>query len=204
MSHPNAMPRSVLDEPTLVINRSWLPIHVTAVRRALVMVYRGVAGVVESESLAVLDFWTWMAMRDVGERWVSTPSTRIPAPEVIQVVSYDKVPSYTAPFSRSNLFQRDQHTCQYCGQQPSSEQLSIDHVLPRSKGGQTSWSNCVLACRRCNARKGNRTLGDAGMTLRRPPRPPRWSPCLSLRTTSWLASWDQFLVPTRRRKACGE
>ena len=193
--------RPVLDQPTLVINRSWIPIHVTAVRRALTMVYRGVAGVVETPSLQAHDFFDWMEVEPRDDRSIRTSAAAIAAPEVIQLLLYDKIPIYSAPFSRANLFQRDQHTCQYCGERFPTDKLSIDHILPRSRGGLTSWDNCVLACVRCNSRKGNRSLPESGMRLRRHPRPPSWNPGLNLRQADWLACWNQFFSARRRAAA---
>jgi 5-methylcytosine-specific restriction endonuclease McrA len=83
--------------------------------------------------------------------------------------------------------------CQYCGGRFSSQDLSIDHVVPRSRGGRTSWTNCVLACIRCNVRKGSRLLDEARMTLISPPRRPPWSPCLSVTVTRRRASWEKFV-----------
>jgi 5-methylcytosine-specific restriction endonuclease McrA len=196
--------RSILDQPTLVINRSWIPIRVTAVRRALGMVYRGVAWIVETDTLRPHEFCQWLDRSSTAlDRFVRTPRVRIAAPEVIQLVRYDKVPLREAPFSRSNLFRRDRYTCQYCGTRVAPERLSIDHVLPRSKGGKTSWENCVLACVRCNARKGDRSPRESGLGLIREPRRPTWSPYLDLRPSEWRESWAKFVAPTRQRAVMG-
>ena len=98
----------------------------------------------------------------------------------------------TVTFSRRNLFKRDHSTCQYCGCQPGTEELTIDHVLPRSQGGQTTWENCVLACVACNAHKANRTPDQAGMKLRRAPVRPSWKPLYDA-TGVRIASWSRFL-----------
>lgn len=87
----------------------------------------------------------------------SLQSYRVRVPEVIVLTSYDRLPSNAVTFSRRNIFKRDRFTCQYCGKQPGSEELTIDHVLPRAQGGTSTWENCVLACIECNAKKADRT-----------------------------------------------
>jgi 5-methylcytosine-specific restriction endonuclease McrA len=111
------------------------------------------------------------------------------------------VPCHEAPFTRRNLFLRDDFTCQYCGRHCASDHLSIDHVLPRSRGGATNWENCVLACVSCNARKADRTLKEAGLHLLRAPVRPRWSPYLNVRPNQRMESWSRFTADSRRRQA---
>jgi 5-methylcytosine-specific restriction endonuclease McrA len=186
--------RSVLDAPTLVLNRSWVPIHVTIVRRAVGMICRGIASVVDPGSLSLQDFDAWASLRgEPGRHSIRTATRWLPVPEIVQLAQYDRVPSFEAPFTRASLFRRDDHRCQYCGTRPPHSQLTIDHVLPRSRGGRTSWDNCVVACVRCNARKGDRLPGTAGLRLMRTPRAPRWTPHLHVRAADWPGSWNQFL-----------
>ncbi len=177
----------------LVVNRAWLPVHVTTVRRSICMVYRGVADVVATDTLQTHPFEAWIRLGgSAAEHWIRTPSTLIPVPEVVQLRVYDKVPRFVAPFSRRNLYRRDANTCQYCGRRESSERLSIDHINPKSRGGLTSWENCVLACVRCNASKADRPLSQSGLRLIRQPRRPHWSPLLSLSREARLISWRRF------------
>ena len=197
-----AFAKSVLDHPSLVLNRSWIAVHVTSIRRALCLLFGEAAFVVDTESLQIFDFDAWREWNhSPTNRWIRTPGARIAAPEVIQLRTYNKVPAYDAPFTRRNLFERDNHTCQYCGRRVGGDRVSIDHVIPRSKGGETSWSNCVLACVRCNSTKGDRLPREAGLRLLRKPKPPRWSPYLNLRRSEMLDSWEQFTVPSRNRTA---
>lgn len=194
--------KSVLERPCLVLNRSWVAIRVTTVRRALCLVFGDAARVVHTESLQAHEFFDWCrAPHGPGRHWIRTPSCRVPAPEVIQLLGYNRIPAYAAPFTRKNLFERDGHTCQYCGRRFGTDRLSIDHVQPRSKGGRTSWENCVLACVRCNSTKGDRSVHEAGLRLLRRPRPPQWTPYLNLRQSEHLASWAQFTRPQRARRA---
>jgi len=191
---------SLLDRATLVLNRSWRPVHVTTVRRALCMVFRDAARIVEPGTLATFTFGEWIDQPVPQDRpAIRSPSVRMAAPEVILLAHYDRVPCHEAPFTRKNLFLRDDYTCQYCGRRCSSDHLSVDHVLPRSRGGRTSWENCVLACVGCNARKGDRTLKEAGLRLLRPPVRPRWTPYLNLRPSQRMDSWTLFAPDAKRR-----
>jgi 5-methylcytosine-specific restriction endonuclease McrA len=95
-------------------------------------------------------------------------------------------------FSRRNVFKRDRYVCQYCGCQPGTDELTIDHVVPRSQGGVSSWTNCVLACIACNKRKADRTPREASMTLRRQPVRPTWKPVYADHHVR-LESWSKFV-----------
>ncbi len=194
-----------LERPTLVLNRSWIPVHVTAARRAICLVFRENARIIAAD-LQTYDFASWALADHVkpsSMNWVSSGSLCFPLPEVIQLVSYNKVRGFEAPFSRRNLFMRDRLTCQYCGKRRPYDQLSIDHIQPRSKGGGTSWYNCVLACVSCNSSKGNRSLRECGLRLIRKPKPPRWTPYLNLAQSDWLKSWEPFTKHLPKRSATG-
>ncbi len=184
----------MLNEPTLVLNRSWIAISTTTVREALSLVYRGVARVIQTETWETHDFESWADLAVArGEPAIRTVRLEIRVPEVILLMRHDRLPERTVPFSRRNLYRRDGYRCQYCGRRQPTTDLSIDHVVPRSRGGRTNWDNCVLACIPCNVRKGNKPLDEAGMHLVRPPaRPPR-SPCLTVTVTRRRASWEKFV-----------
>ena len=191
---------NLLDRATLVLNRSWRPVHVTTVRRALCMVFRDAARIVCPERLATFTFSEWLEQPILDlEHAIRSPSVRVAAPEEVLLVHYDRVPCHEAPFTRRNLFLRDEFTCQYCGKKCNSDHLSVDHVLPRSRGGSTTWENCVLACVGCNARKADRTLKEAGFRLLRPPVRPRWTPYLNLRPSQRMESWSRFAPEHKRR-----
>lgn len=189
----------LLERATLVLNRSWQPVHVTTVRRALCMVFRDAARIVCTESLTIYDFDGWID-QPIPSRaeTIRSPSVRIVAPEVILLSRYNRVPCHEAPFTRRNLFLRDDYTCQYCGKRSGSQLLSVDHVHPRSRGGSTTWENCVLACVGCNARKADQTPKEAGLRLLRKPERPRWTPYLNLRPSQRMESWEKFTPKSRR------
>lgn len=186
-----------------MLNRSWRPVHVTTVRRAICMVFRDAARVVCPERLSTFTFSEWLGQSIVDrDSAIRSPSVQLAAPEVVLLVQYDRVPCHQAPFTRRNLFLRDDFTCQYCGKRCNTDHLSVDHVLPRSRGGNTSWENCVLACVGCNARKADRTLKEAGLHLLRPPTRPRWTPYLNLRPSQRMESWSRF-APEHKRRSTG-
>ena len=190
------MPEAVgiLDQRTLVLNRSWLAITTTTVRHALTMVYQRAAKVVCPATYEIHDFDSWSELavaRD--EPCVRTVALSLRIPEVIVLAVYDGMPHRTVAFSRRNLYRRDHFTCQYCGDRPGSEELTIDHIQPRSQGGRSTWQNCVLACVECNKRKANRSLRDSGMRLKKAPKVPRWTWDVEIAVGRRRTSWDRFL-----------
>jgi 5-methylcytosine-specific restriction endonuclease McrA len=184
----------MLNSSVLVLNRSYLPIHVTSARRAFAMIYQDLA-VVVNDRYETFDFDGWRRTRAVdGAEVVGTPSGAIRIPRVIVLRSYDRVPRRHVRYSRANIFTRDKFTCQYCGVRPPRSQLNLDHVIPRSLGGRTSWENVVCSCVDCNRNKGGRTPEQAALQLRRPPARPRWTPLMNLSaTTARYAEWRPFL-----------
>jgi 5-methylcytosine-specific restriction endonuclease McrA len=184
----------LLQERALVLNRYWIPVGTTTVRAALCLLYRAAARAVHPVDSTLHDFDSWLTIEPRSEE----PSVRavralIKVPEIMLLVHYDQVPRRRVTFSRRNVYRRDDYTCQYCGARPSLEELTVDHVLPRSRGGRTSWTNCVLSCVRCNRRKANRTLAEAGVRLIREPREPSWSPFLTIPVHQRKRSWAPFL-----------
>jgi 5-methylcytosine-specific restriction endonuclease McrA len=183
----------VLNDSTLVLNRNWVPVNITTVLNALCKMYDGSARAVKPEDYSVHDFDSWSQLRVAdGERCIRTATLSIPVPDVIVLAKYGEVPDRKVAFSRANLHKRDKHTCQYCGKRPGSAELTIDHVMPRSRGGTSTWINCVVACVKCNFKKANRTPSEAGMALRVKPVKPDWSPRLVIARVPYKASWEKF------------
>ncbi len=187
------MVTNVLDRPTLVLNRNWQPIGVSTVSRSLIKLWNRAAQVVDPDDYRLYDWadWAALAVRE-GEPFIQACRFRLRIPEVVTLTRYDRVPVKEVPFSRRNVFKRDRYTCQYCGSEPGSEDLTIDHVLPRSQGGLSTWENCVLACVACNKAKADRTPDQARMPLRTAPRRPKWKPTYSARGPR-VESWQKFL-----------
>ena len=157
------------------------------------MVYSGNARVVDPTSYQQFDWQQWSEIPVAeGDPFVRAVSQHFAVPEVIALTGYDKLPNSLLTFNRRNIFKRDRFTCQYCGKQPDRQELTIDHVMPRSRGGGSSWSNCVLACLGCNRRKADRLPAEAGMKLRNDPVRPRWSPAYS-RHSVQMQSWRSFI-----------
>lgn len=143
-----------LQRPVLVLNASYEPINVCAARRALVLVLKGVATAEEHSSHAV-----------------HAARATLKLPSVIRLLDYRRIPQQARALSRKNILMRDKYTCQYCHKCPPAVELTLDHVIPRSRHGESTWENLVACCHSCNNRKGNRTPEEAGMKLARAPRP---------------------------------
>jgi 5-methylcytosine-specific restriction endonuclease McrA len=184
---------AVLDRPTLILNRNWQPVGVNTVARALVKVFSEAARIVDPTDFRLYTWEDWARLRPAdGEPFIRTQRLVLRVPEVAVLTSYDRIPANAVTFSRRNVFKRDRFTCQYCGRQPGSEELTIDHVIPRALGGLSTWENCVLACIDCNRVKADRTPEQAGMVLRRKPVRPMWKP-LYAPSGVRIASWSKFL-----------
>ena len=183
----------MLQRPTLVLNRSWQPIDVATVARALILLWNDSAEVVDPIDYRLFDWSDWSRLvPDQDEPFIQSVRQKIRVPEVITLTQFDRMPTQAVTFSRRNVFKRDKMTCQYCGKQPGSEELTIDHVVPRAQGGQSSWTNCVLACVDCNSRKADRTPAEAGMRLRKKSVRPTWKPIYAQRMNR-IESWSKFI-----------
>jgi 5-methylcytosine-specific restriction endonuclease McrA len=143
-----------LQKPVLVLNASYEPINVCGARRAMVLVLKGVASAEEQSAL-----------------FVRSARVAVRVPSVIRLLEYRRIPHQTRALSRKNIMMRDRYTCQYCLRTLPSGELTLDHVIPRSRSGESAWENLVACCNPCNNRKGNRTPEEAGMRLTRSPRP---------------------------------
>lgn len=188
------MSASLLYEPTLVLNKNWLPIRVCTVRRALTLVFKDLARIIGPENFALHDFTSWADLAVAqDEPCVHSVSLRIKIPEVIVLHRCERFLRPRVVFSRRNLFRRDRNTCQYCAKRFPTEDLSIDHVIPRSLGGHSSWTNCVVACLACNSRKGSRALARANMKIRCAPKEPPPQMAFTLNIGKRKASWEHFV-----------
>ena len=169
----------MLDQSVLVLNKHWLAVHICNVKRAFSLLYQDFARVV-SEDYRTYDFDSWKDLSRAlkTDQVVHTASFKLVIPEVIVLTSFGRLPPREVKFNRRNIFLRDRNTCQYCGERPDRAELTIDHVLSRSKGGRSVWENVALACTRCNTRKSDKTLADASMKLIRRPKKPHWLMCI--------------------------
>ena len=147
----------MINYSVLLLNQNYEPLNVCHVRRAVVLVDKGKAEILEN-----------------GMRYIRTMTRHVSAPSVIRLIYQVRRPIPLRRLSRKETFQRDKFRCQYCGVE--SHDLTLDHVVPRQKGGRHEWTNVVSACKSCNHRKGNRTPPEAGMPLRTVPAPPPLNP----------------------------
>lgn len=187
------MVANVLNRPALVLNRNWQPVNVASVARALTLLWNDNARVVCPETYQLFDWSDWSRIEPAdGEICVRSVMQKIRVPEVVSLTNFDRLPNAHVAFSRRNIFKRDRFACQYCGTQPRADELTIDHVIPRANGGQSTWENCVLACVECNHDKADRTPAEAGMRLKKEPKRPNWSPAYS-RHNMRIDSWQKFI-----------
>jgi 5-methylcytosine-specific restriction endonuclease McrA len=170
-------------------------VQITTARRAFLLLFGGSALAID-ESGELHDFTAWRRL-PVREEDDGLPilggSLRIP--RVLHLRRYDRMRRPAIRLTRKNVMLRDGHQCQYCARRPSVRDLNIDHVIPRSRGGEDTWENLVTACRGCNLRKGWRTPDEASMRLIRTPLPPRWSATMQilLGTAHSFDEWSPFL-----------
>jgi len=175
-----------LSANVLVLNRHYHPIHVTSARRAFVLLYKNDAEAIAlaGERLVGFDFSAWLAHSQgdgyatsvEDEDFVATVATTLRVPRIVRLLNYERFPSGRVNFSRRNVLARDDFRCQYCGVRSPPRALTLDHVIPSSRGGKHCWTNVVAACPRCNDRKGRLTPREAGMHLLREPVAPKRSP----------------------------
>jgi 5-methylcytosine-specific restriction endonuclease McrA len=150
----SALP-TAMQTPVLVLNASYEPINICGARRALVLILKGVARS-EEEHATMLH----------------AARVRVPMPSVIRLLEYRRIPHQTRALSRKNILLRDRNTCQYCSECFPASELTLDHVIPRSRGGVSTWENLVACCHSCNRRKGNQMIHELeDMQLMREPRP---------------------------------
>ena len=195
-----------IQSSVLALNRHYLAVHILPVPRAFCLLYKGAAEVISVESGVYhsYDFDQWLEsclLREaLGERsadadWIRSVNFEIQVPRLIRLLRYDRLPRNAVKFNRRNIFLRDENCCQYCGRRLGAHKLSLDHVLPKSRGGPTTWENIVCCCLDCNVRKGGRTPHEAGMKLMKIPFKPARNPLLFHHLGSRkYESWQAFLT----------
>lgn len=197
---------SAIHASVLALNRQYAPVHVVSVRRAFCLLFKGLAEVISVEDglYQSYDFDGWLEaslMRlefgDLADHrdWIRAVNFEIQVPRVVRLLRYERMPRNSVKFNRRNIFLRDDYLCQYCGRKYGTQRLSLDHVMPKSRGGPTTWENIVCCCLDCNVRKGGRTPHEAGMKLMRAPKKPARNPLLFQHLQSQkYASWKPFLI----------
>lgn len=202
-------PSSALSCSVLVLNRLYMAVHVVNVRRAIGLLCRELAEVIHLEGgqFAPYSFELWREMSELRaetkqpeDDWIRSVNFEIQVPRVIRLLMFDRLPKQKLHLNRRNVLARDGHLCQYCGRHFPTHLLSIDHVVPRSRGGETTWENVVCACLACNVKKGGHTPHEARMKLTKTPVRPKRNPLLLMKLSNpkyeswrlWLDSvyWD--------------
>lgn len=190
---------SLLDRHVLVLNRLWQAVNVCSARRAFALLYQEHAQVVWRDgdnNYLTHDFQSWhdFSQKSPGTEMVQSVRFDIRVPTVIVLLAFDRLPSKEVKFTRQNIYERDNYTCQYCVRKLDRQELNLDHVMPRQRGGQTTWENVVCSCIPCNTRKGNRLPHEAKMQLFKEPKRPRWRPFIHLTYSAPVHdTWRHFV-----------
>ncbi len=200
---PHTPSGGALSSSVLVLNRLYMAVHIVNVRRAFCLLFREMAEIIHLEDghFANYTFQSWQEISELRaetkqshEDWVRAVGVEIQVPRVIRLLEFDRLPKQHLHLNRRNVLARDEHICQYCGRHYPTHQLSLDHVVPRSRGGETTWENIVCACLECNIRKGGRTPHEARMKLVRHPARPKRNPLLVLKLNNpKYESWRTWL-----------
>jgi 5-methylcytosine-specific restriction endonuclease McrA len=162
----------------LVLNATYEPVSVVSVRRAVVLLLKEKAELIEA-----------------AEAMLRSESVSVPVPLVIRLVYFVKIPPrITLPVTRRGVLSRDHYTCQYCGDMPLRKDLTVDHILPRSRGGKSTWENVAAACTKCNGRKGSRTPLEANMRLLSQPQRPRYVAIAALSSIEVRQAWQKYIL----------
>jgi 5-methylcytosine-specific restriction endonuclease McrA len=206
VARPAALPpaNNALSCSVLVLNRLYMAVHVVNVRRAIGLLCRELAEVIHLEPSSGFATYSFEAWREISELraetkepnddWIRSVSFEIQVPRVIRLLTFDRLPKQKLHLNRRNVLARDGHLCQYCGRHFPTHLLSIDHVMPRSQGGETTWENVVCACLTCNMKKGGRTPHEAHMKLIQLPVRPKRNPMLVLRLSNpKYESWRTWI-----------
>jgi 5-methylcytosine-specific restriction endonuclease McrA len=159
----------------LVLNFTYEALNITSFQRAVKLIFSGKAEVVYDR-----------------ERALASPTFRMRMPSIIRMLYYIKRPGQKVSLTKKNVLLRDDYTCQYCGVK-GDRLMTVDHIVPRSKGGPSTWENLVCACMRCNNRKNNRTPEHSGMALKRKPRMPKYIPWIQIKRNTLPGEWHKFL-----------
>ena len=181
----------------LILNKHWIPINTTTARHSFALMYsENAKGImIEEDKVVPLEWHEWVCLKlNQSDRTIKTVRGFIKIPTVIVLNHYDKIPKQTIKFTQKSLWERDNFTCQYTGKKVTRTNGNIDHIIPRSQGGKTSWENCVIAHKEINALKADRTPEQAGLILIKKPKAPRIMPVsFYIRNKEEVKDWELFL-----------
>lgn len=185
---------------TLVLNKVYIPINIIDYKRCMSYLIQDNIAALDCDFIPY-NFKDWVVysqtpkVLDDGYCFVNTIKYKIAIPDIVVLKTYDRLPRHEVKYTRQTLFQRDNFICQYCGKRFKEQELTVDHVHPKSLGGGSNWGNTVTSCKACNNLKGNQTLDQAKMRLLSKPKEPLWVNSLSkLRKQPKIRSnWNKFL-----------
>ena len=182
----------------LVLNRNWQAIHVKSPAEAISMMYTDAAtglDILGEDNMVPYRWKDWVSLpKDETSEYISTIRGEIKIPKVIVLCKFDRVPLKRPKFSLGAVWNRDEGICQYTGKKLSKNEGNVDHILPRSRGGKTSWDNCVLTHKEVNAKKADRTPEEAGLKLIKKPVAPKYMPSSHyIKNKHKIKEWELFL-----------
>jgi len=199
---------TVLNNPTLVLNKGWMAIRVERLEKALIKSFKGLARFIDDSDSSTYSWEEWFDLFSVSPDYAeSNPeykyitlsqNRKVRAPEVVVLTHYNRVPKVTVKLTRRNLFIRDGFRCQYTHKKLKMSEGTIDHVIPRDHGGTTCWENVVLCSVEANRRKANKTLAESGFKLHKLPKRPAWHPVYTYFTSDHPKSWDKYVSPSEQ------
>lgn len=197
------MGETLLSSHVLVLNKHYMPIRVVNVKRAVSLLARNLAEVIDLDKgqYSNYDFESWIEVSDLKQEFepnahdfIHTVKLSVAVPRIVRLLFYDRLPKKDVTLNRRNIYARDNNRCQYCGKKYPPNELSLDHVIPKSKGGGATWENLVCACVKCNVKKGHRPLEETHMRLFHKPIKPKRSPVININLGDGrYKSWKQFL-----------
>jgi len=182
----------------LVLNRNWQAIHAKTPSEALSMMYANTAtglDIIGHDNMVPYKWDDWINLpHDESCDYISTIKQKIKIPKVVVLCNYDKVPIKRPRFSISGVWNRDNGICQYTGKKLSKNEGNVDHIIPKSKGGKTDWTNCVLSHKAINSKKANKTPEECGIKLIKPPTVPKQLPISHyIKNPHKMKEWELFL-----------
>jgi len=188
---------SITRHSVLILNKNWIPINTTTPRHCFALMYSDNAKgiLIEEDKVMPLEWNDWVNVNlNEKDRKIKTVNGYVKIPTIIVLNHYDKIPKQVVKFTQKNLWARDNYTCQYTGKKISRTTGNIDHILPKSQGGKTSWENCVIAHKDINAVKADRTPEQVGLKLIKKPCAPRVMPVsFYIRNREYIKDWELFL-----------
>ena len=181
-----------MNQIVLILNKSFSPIDISYSKRAIILLFLNKAKILDSITYNLYSWSEWQKLEFSYYKKIKTSNGYVMIPEIIILNNFDKIKKRKFNANKKNIFKRDQGECQYCSIKLTYCQATIDHINPRSKNGKMSWENCVISCKKCNLKKSNLSLEDAGMKLKNTPKAPA-SNIFYLFQNEMPNSWKIFL-----------